>query len=80
MRFSLIQASDNLLLAVFKVLSRISHDGKGTPTRLDGHAIFPGAPTVSADFFPSLSQNVRPEDAVIERMKPSVSAPFGRQV
>jgi hypothetical protein len=47
---------------------------------LDGHAIFPGAPTVSADFFPSLSQNVRPEYAVIERMEPTVPAPLGRQV
>jgi hypothetical protein len=46
----------------------------------DGHAILPGAATVSADFFPSLSQNVRPEYAVIEGMKPTVPAPLGRAV
>ena len=47
---------------------------------LDGDAIFPGAATVSANFFSSLSQNVRPEYAVIERMEPTVPAPFGLQV
>jgi TRAP-type C4-dicarboxylate transport system substrate-binding protein len=47
---------------------------------LDGHAIFPGAATVSADFFPGLAQNVRPEYAVIERMEPTVPVPLGRQV
>jgi hypothetical protein len=46
----------------------------------DGDAIFPGAATVSADFFPSLAQNVRPEYAVIERMEPSVPVPLGRVV
>jgi len=46
----------------------------------DGDAILPGATTVSANFFPSLSQNVRPEYAVIERMEPTVPAPFGLQV
>jgi hypothetical protein len=46
----------------------------------DGDAILPGAPTVSADFLPSLAQNVRSEDVVIERMEPAVPAPLGRQV
>jgi hypothetical protein len=46
----------------------------------DGDAIFPSAATVSADFFPGLSQNVRPEYAVIERMEPSVPVPLNRQV
>jgi hypothetical protein len=44
---------------------------------LDVDAIFSGAATVSADFFPSLSQNVRPEYAVIERMEPTVPVPLG---
>src|SRR5450759_360733 len=47
---------------------------------LNGDAILPSATTVSADSFPSLSQNVRPEYAVIERMEPTVPAPFGLQV
>jgi hypothetical protein len=47
---------------------------------LDGYAILPGAPTVSADFFPCLSQNVRPVYTVIERMEPTVPAPLGLQV
>jgi hypothetical protein len=47
---------------------------------LDRHAIFSGTATVSADFFPSLSQNVRPVYAVIERMEPTVPAPLGLQV
>ncbi len=46
----------------------------------DGDAIFTGAATVSADFFPSLSQKVRPEYAVIEGMKPTLPVPLGRQV
>jgi hypothetical protein len=46
----------------------------------DGHTVYTGAPTVLAYFFPCPPQNIGPEDAVIEHMKPTVSAPFGRQV
>jgi hypothetical protein len=46
---------------------------------LNGYAILTGAPSVSADFFSSLSQNVRPVSAVIERMEPTVPAPLGLQ-
>jgi hypothetical protein len=46
----------------------------------DGDTIHTGAPTILAYFFPGPPQNIRPEDAVIECMKPTVSAPFGRQV
>jgi hypothetical protein len=33
-----------------------------------------------AYFFPGPPQPIGPEDAVIERMKPSVPAPLGRQI
>ena len=46
-----------------------------------GHAVYTSTPTVTpTHFFPGPPQYVGPEYAVIERMKPSVPAPLGRQV
>jgi len=46
---------------------------------VDTQTVRPGAAAVLAYFFPGPPQNIRPEDAVIERVEPSVPARFGRQ-
>jgi hypothetical protein len=45
----------------------------------DGRTIRPGAAAILAYFFPGPPQHIGPEDAVIERMEPTVPAAFGRQ-
>jgi hypothetical protein len=45
-----------------------------------GDAVYTGTSTIATHFSPGPPQDIGPEYAVIERMKPSVSAPLGRQV
>jgi hypothetical protein len=45
---------------------------------LDGHAINPGRSAVGAHLLPGPPQDIGPEDAVVQRMEPSIPAPLGR--
>jgi hypothetical protein len=47
---------------------------------LDGDAIHPGRSAVDADLLPGPPQDIGPDEAVIQRVQPSVPAPLGCQV
>jgi hypothetical protein len=81
-RFSLIRLSDNLLPTAYEVMACIFLLGRSIPNQnvFDGDPVYTSTPTIPTHFSPGPPQYIGPQYAVIERMKPPVSAPLGRQV